>query len=433
MHRQRHKSKHLLLRQVPANCVNCFYSNLAYIKRPQIIENYWSGETSFKCITAMFLPSQTLAFGLIVIAMFFWGSWTFIRSFCAAETPVFCQLYFLAQILTAFFFCVTLGDAQNTDNSKFFNDVQFSTELLHAGSGGRIMAILIGGHLNAHADFLCAVACSKLPFGVAFPVYAGWGLAQGTILNFIVLGMPGKAGFLFGGVICAIAAIFQLAWSDSFDKKREIERDDAGSNAENPLQAHSAEDWRRSDSQDAENAVPATSAREPPPSEISKPEDTNRWIYLCVFAGMLNGLWSPLASLGTLGDGAVKNPFVSLFLFQCGQFSAIPVFLNYIGMGKLFAPHYLSKLINLAWKDVAFGLAAGVLAGAGFTMYFVASSVISPAISFSIGACCPIFTIFLGVIFAKQLSGASWGKCGLLLGSVICYIVAIVLIASSKD
>jgi drug/metabolite transporter (DMT)-like permease len=176
--------------------------------------------------------------------------------------------------------------------------------------------------------------------------------------------------------------------------------------------------------QDAESAIASV------PSDANA--ESKKWIGLCIFAGLLNGLWSPLSTLGTTGEGAVTSAFVSLLLFQIGQSTAIPVFLNYYGYPNLLAPHYIHQLVMLPFWDIIFGLACGVAVGTGFTFYFVASKVVSSAIAFAIGACCPIFTILLGVLFAKQLSGASLGKKFLLLGSVSCYVIAIALIASSK-
>jgi drug/metabolite transporter (DMT)-like permease len=83
-----------------------------------------------------------------------------------------------------------------------------------------------------------------------------------------------------------------------------------------------------------------------------------------------------------------------------------------------------------AW-DVFFGFCSGIAVAMGFVFYYIASSRISPAISFSIAACDPFFTIILGVTFAGQLRGASLGKAALLLNAMLCYAIAIFLIASS--
>ena len=258
--------------------------------------------------------------------------------------------------------------------------MQFSSVLLHAGSPLKIFAIILGGHLNGNADFLCAVACSVLPFGVAFPIYAGWGLAQGTILNYFILGMPGNAGFLFSGVIFALLAIAQLAYSDGYDA-RTPSKTTASTPKQAPPQIYDSEmqaEWHNAlhVGNDAASDRSESNVNNDKTELLPSPVvDNRRWIYLCLFAGLLNGLWSPLSSLGTSGSGAVTNPYAGVFLFECGQCSSLLLSLNYYGGGKVFALSHIKVLLGLPWKDIVFGLLSGLAVGMGFTFYFVASTV----------------------------------------------------------
>jgi multidrug transporter EmrE-like cation transporter len=285
--------------------------------------------------------------------------------------------YLLHQVLSALFACITLGDAVSKEPNPNFNDVQWSNAILNAGSPGRVMSILIGGHLNGHADALVTTACSALPFGVAFPIYAGWGLAEGTILNYFILGMPGNAGFLFGGVFFALLAIAQLAYSDLYDREA-IEIIPAAvespiHNAANPTLNVWTDGYYEKSAVQQPNAE-GTIAPDKILNQVNQ-QDMKKWICLCILAGVINGLWSPFSTLGTTGPGAVTNPYVSLFLFECGQLSCLPIFLNYYGGGKTFADTYLKQLLILPWVDIAWGMASGCIVGVGFFFYFSASSV----------------------------------------------------------
>ena len=121
----------------------------------------------------MFLPSaSSLAFSLVLTAMLCWGSWTFLRGFCRADAPIFAPLYFLGQWVTAYFICISLGEATSRLNPNFDESI-FSFALLSPGSPGRVVAVFLGGFINANADFLCAAACTRLPFSVASPIFAG--------------------------------------------------------------------------------------------------------------------------------------------------------------------------------------------------------------------------------------------------------------------
>ena len=121
----------------------------------------------------MFLPhDSSLAFGLVITAMLCWGSWTYLRGFCRADAPLFAPLYFLGQWLTSYLLCVSLGEAVVPSNHNFDTSI-FSVVLVNPGNPGRVMAIFFGGFINANADFLCAAACTRLPFSVASPIFAG--------------------------------------------------------------------------------------------------------------------------------------------------------------------------------------------------------------------------------------------------------------------
>jgi multidrug transporter EmrE-like cation transporter len=252
---------------------------------------------------------------MLLCAVVSWGSWPFIRSYCRADTPVFAPMFFTGQLLVAFFVCVTLGDAL-VPSDPDYGQIQWSTAMLHPGHPGRVIAIIIGGHLNGHADSLLSAVCSVLPFGVAFPIYAGWGLAQGTILNYFLLGMPGNPGFLFGGVAFAILAICCLAYSDSYDKPKPKV---LSNEIENPIlhEILPTEPPTHYDTKDDSIKI------EKPTYKMHafcfNPSDPRKWIYLCFFAGMMTGSWSPLSTLGEVGDGAITNPYVALFLLECGE------------------------------------------------------------------------------------------------------------------
>lgn len=257
-------------------------------------------------------------------------------------------------------------------------------------------------------------------------------------------------------------AITQLALSDSVDnkKKKKLSTPHLDEEVRPPLSILVEKEKESSkkeqisplwgnDSEFIEEGVVDTKApvhsikdhSSPIEAPLETKPNTRNWVYICVFAGALTGMWSPLSTLGTSGEGAVLNPYSALFLFQCGQTLGAPIYLSY--SSYLFKrnekspsfeyPHILFlELFELPTETVLYGLACGGVVGFGFTMYFIASSVVSPAISFATAACCPLFTILLGILFGKQLSGASRLKTALLFGAVCFYIIAIVLIAASK-
>ena len=121
-------------------------------------------------------------------------------------------------------------------------------------------------------------------------------------------------------------AIFALAYSDTFDKAQRVP------NIETTSPMHPSDHGIPDDvvydkvSQDLE----ALSTDIPPEgSSLKHPQWVprfDRWVYICVLAGSLCGLWSPLSTLGMSGEGSVSNPYVVLFVFMSGQVVVLRLF-----------------------------------------------------------------------------------------------------------
>ena len=144
-------------------------------------------------------------------------------------------------------------------------------------------------------------------------------MAQGTILNYFILGGTTSPGLLFGGSLLALVAIFSLAYSDTFDKAHA----ELKAEVNNPL--HPAELSAREDI--VYNPMPPDLEGPSLDRVVSESQDQGvlvlpafgRWVYICFLAGCLCGLWSPLSTLGMSGEGSVTNPYVVLFVFMSGQ------------------------------------------------------------------------------------------------------------------
>ena len=109
----------------------------------------------------MFYPATSaLAFFLVILAMFMWGSWPFIRSLCLANSPSFSQLYQIAQLSISLLACISLGNTQyNSNHLADFDNQVWAADVQHPGSSAKILCLLVGGIFNSQADFLCAAAC----------------------------------------------------------------------------------------------------------------------------------------------------------------------------------------------------------------------------------------------------------------------------------
>lgn len=175
-------------------------------------------------------------------------------------------------------------------------------------------------------------------------------------------------------------------------------------------------------------------------TEITTVFGVNVWVLVCFFAGTLSGLWSPLATIGRTGPGAVGNPYNALFLFMSGQMTAVLVILSYGGLvarssksdAWLGPMEYFRMITLLPKRDIFYGILAGFLVGTGHFFYYTASEVVPSTIAFSVGGCAPLVTIILGVFVKKNLVGAPFGQVACTAMSSFLFIVAILLIMFSK-
>lgn len=420
----------------------------------------------------MFSPnSESLCVILLSITVSTFGSWSSVRTLCRAEAPVFAILFLSSQFLTAIAMCLTLGMSSNVDDENFNSDVFVNAMGPERYSGGKAFCIVIGGFLLANGDFLCACACSHIPSAIAFPVYSGWGLVQGTVLNYIIESRSSSIDpvFLFLGIACALLAIGCMALSERYSKQNKNHisgADDGGFELEYKNNGLAMVD--KSHETDAgveyhntsDNLLgQLSSSAEIVVIEQATPREylgINIWVYVCLLGGVSSGLWSPLASYGRSGDGAVNDAFVSLFYFMCGQLCALPVMLIYFGKfisssaayrAYIRAPksgklpllntiystwlYYFSALASLTKQDTLYGMFAGCLVGVGYTFFFVTTEVITSTIAFAIASCDPLVAILLGVIVFCQLKSAPFLEIVFLVLSAVLFCVAIALMVTA--
>jgi len=265
----------------------------------------------------MFHPtSQLLCIVLLLFTLTFWGAWPSIRILCKSDAPVFAILYISGQLLAIVTLCLTLGLIQ-ADNAYFDNQTVFGG-FTDIGRLYRIVFLVFGGFCLANADFLCACACTRLPFSVAYPLFAGWALIQATILNFLLEGGGAfNVGVLFGGIVLALGAISCMALSDYCAAPKTVPpADDIDESVYIPLEGGIGGLSRSASADTLLNYSTNTSTSDSSLTQTSlfKHSETlapttkklNPWIYACVLAGVLGGAWSPLSSFARTATPPIK-------------------------------------------------------------------------------------------------------------------------------
>eukprot|EP01041_Mallomonas_annulata_P016019 gene16019-33690_t len=161
----------------------------------------------------MFLPNLTsLGFGLLIFSMFAWGIWPSTRVLCSADGPNFMLLNILGQFISSMLYSFTLGMVNIPGNSNF-TDETFISAILHPGRIKNVLLIPLAGFLLCNADFLVSCACTRIPFSTAYPIYCGWGLVQGSMINFILNGYGVNPALFFTGIVFGVIAICAMATS----------------------------------------------------------------------------------------------------------------------------------------------------------------------------------------------------------------------------
>ena len=309
-------------------------------------------------------------------------------------------------------------------NNGMFDSVTFLGQLIHdPGNGTHVALVLLSGFFNANGDFLCAVACSQLPGSVANLIYGGWGLIQGTLLTFLVEKYDGNLVFLFCGIGTATLGIISMSASDYYSE---------GPTTRTTISKLSMD---FSSMQDHDYHAILVENREGEDQSGSDGQKVVRtYIYLCLFAGVMTGLFVPLSVLAGKGDGAVDNPYVLMFLFQVGELSAIPFMIFYFS--RLFASgarndvkgsitQYLDAVLHLPKQDFRYGCCAGLAVGMGFFLFFSASDVLPSTISFGISNCAPLVTILIDVVVFEHLKHATVLQTRFMILSAILFVGAI--------
>lgn len=386
----------------------------------------------------MFSPeNSTFAFVLVFGVLFCWGSWPNFRVLCKAPAPVFVLLYVPCQFATVSFFSLTLGMIKG-DNGVFDGATFLGDLFFRPGNGVHVALVLLSGFFNANGDFLCACACSKLPGSVANLIYGGWGLIQGTLLTFLVEKYDGNYIFLFCGIFTATLGVLSMSASDYFTadpsnviSKRSI---DFTSHQENTyrsqLLTHSTDFC-------TVYLGDGVSTNENPEEESIEPQSqkvVRKYIYLCLLAGVMTGVFVPLSVLASEGNGSVDNPYVLMFLFQCGEMSAIPFMIFYYSRffatgarqdehGKMM--QYVEALHELPKPDIKNGCYAGLAVGVGFFLFFSASDVLPSTITFGISNCAPLVTIAIDVFVFGHLDNATKWQTRFMVLSAVLFMAAI--------
>ena len=301
----------------------------------------------------MYQPeSYAVALAFMITTMLCWGSWANTLKLAPGyRFQLFYWDYVLGLFAGALLWGLTLG-SMGAIGLSFFAD------LVHAGSQNILYALLSGILFNI-ANLLLVAAIDIAGLAVAFPIGIGLALVVGAVSSYI-LSPKGNPLLLFVGVALVVAAILCDA--------------------------------------------AAYRAR-----EATSKATSLRGILLSLLAGLLMGTFYPFVSKAMSGENA-PGPYAVSFFFTCGvALCAIPF--NYLLMRKPLdgkEPVTMAGYTQAKGSWHLWGIVGGMIWSTGATLNFVASrtTIVGPAVSYSIGQGATMISAAWGVFIWREFSTA---------------------------
>ncbi|MFC5860981.1 GRP family sugar transporter [Acidicapsa dinghuensis] len=327
----------------------------------------------------MYQPeSYAVALAFMIVTMLCWGSWAnTLKLTPGYRFQLFYWDYVVGLILGALLFGFTLGSIGNTG-------LPFLADLHHASSSSIEWALIAGIDFNI-ANLLLVAAIDIAGLAVAFPIGIGIALVVGAVTSY-AQSPQGNPLMLFGGVALVLAAIVCDALA-----------------------------YRARES--------ATGSRQ---------TTSVRGILISLIAGLLMGTFYPFVSRAMSGSDAA-GPYATSLIFTLGvALCSIPV--NYLLMRKPLdgsAPVAMSGYAAARPSWHLWGIVGGLIWCAGATLNFVASrtTIVGPAVSYSIGQGATMVTAAWGVFIWKEFSSAPSSAKRLLFWMFVLFLFGLLLVA----
>ena len=286
----------------------------------------------------------------------------------------------------------------------------------------RVLSAIAAGLMFNIANVLLVIGIQVAGLAVAFPIGIGTALVLGTCLTKII-DPTGDNAFLFSGVGLAFLAVCANALAAKAMEEVKVEGDALTSS----LNSDDALEKQGLISNDGEE------------NALSENMSSSRKIALCVVAGLLMSLWSPLNAYAIGGDDDDgMTPYGAFALFSSAvALSSIPI---------LLVLGYFGLVESVSWKlylcpffgdsdafggDRRSGLPGGFVWSIGFLANSLAGNALGFALSYSIGQSAPMVATLWGLLYYKEFEKAPAKSLHYVALMFLLYIGAIVLIALS--
>ena len=347
------------------------------------------------------------ALGLSLLSAFCWGTWS--NTAKAAKNvpfPLFYLDYSIGVVLVSALAFLSVGERQ------FFTDAIDGWEM-------RVVAALCAGCLFNVGNVLLVIGIALAGLAVAFPVGIGLALVLGTMITFAV-DNQGDPLYLFAGVAAALAAILvQVA------AKAQHQRDLALAHTSGERSLFTGDGGGGGKGGGGHDGV------------SSNPGRSGIWV--CMAAGGLIACFPPLSAyaMKTHTDGSCNGcltPFGLTYLFSVSVFLSSFVLCKALMLRPVTGDRTdFRSFAQLSWSDHGWGVLGGALWALGTVANLMSGSQLGVALSYAIGQSAPMVATAWGVFYYKEFEGARSKTKALIASCFALFLLAISLVAMSKE
>ncbi|GAB4029554.1 GRP family sugar transporter [Spirosoma jeollabukense] len=335
----------------------------------------------------MFIIKQpALAFGLCLLTMFCWGSWTNAQKSVTQSAPlyVFYRDYVYGILLISLALAFTLGSFGDQGRSVI-DDIQ-QAELKN------ILLALAAGIVFNLGNMLLTVGISMAGISIAMPVGTGLSLAIGLVINYLAEPKGSVAMLAIGGGAILGAMVFSAL---AYQTKQDNADTDEGSAG-------------------------------------------NRGIWIALSGGLVTGFFFRLISSTLAKDLSQPEigfltPYTGCALFAIGLAISNPL-IEYL-VRRFALPDQDGQLEyqQTGRREHLIGLSGGLLWGIGMIALLIGSKQAGDAVSYGLSQGATIVSVFWGIFYWKEFEGAPPKASRYLWLMGITYLVGLVLISLARS
>ena len=390
-----------------------------------------------------FAPSDpTIAHLILFLCIISWGSYAPLRRTSPTTNgSVFGTLAFFAEFTWALFASFTFGSIGSSPLTNNATNATISTHSIIFDTENNFfrrlvtdisinpnaaLLIILGGALVGFGDSVSFTVLSYVPSSLAFPLVAGTCTAVGTVLSYAVDGSD-KPYLLFAGVVLLLPSIVLLSYAQSMPSKEEKEGETK--EIEVAIKIMDTQTQKESTKTPTNSLSINSSSTTTTNNTTTNTTATWKWVVLLIGVGIINSTWGPLSTVGRR-DCSVHSAY---FLLSMGRIGVQPISqsLTQIFVFQKTPCNLLRECYNVPRRDKLCAYGCGLLIGIGYYSYFVGSNVVNKSAAFAISNCSPLWTIVIGVFVCKDLIRYKTEAKFAVVGSAVCYIVAVLLLTLS--